>query len=81
MSDEQGERFHQDILCIEKRYQGRWDAKMMGDYCWFLQRDKKNCFYKRKSTFAINKSTIKLAMNNNEFIENECTNVISVKRK
>lgn len=61
MSDEQGERFHQDILCMEKRYQGRWDPSMMGDFCWFLQRDKRNCAYKRKSTFAINKSTRKLA--------------------
>lgn len=71
MSDEQGERFHQDILCMEKRYQGRWDAMMMADYCWFLQRDKRNCSYKRKSTFAINKSTKKLAMNSDDFIENE----------
>ena len=39
MSDEQGERFHQDIKEMETRYQGRWDAAMMADYCWTLKRD------------------------------------------
>ena len=29
VSDEQGERFHQDIKEMEERYQGRWDADMM----------------------------------------------------
>ncbi len=61
LSDEQGERFHQEMLKMEKRYQGRWDPNMMGDYCWRLQRDKK-VSYKRKSTFAINKCTKKLAI-------------------
>ena len=32
MSDEQGERFHQDLKEIETRYQGRWD-------CWNLKRN------------------------------------------
>lgn len=39
MSDKQGERFHQDIKEMETRYQGRWDAVMMADYCWTLKRD------------------------------------------
>lgn len=39
VSDEQGERFHQDLHIMEERYQGRWNPAMMGDYCWFLQRD------------------------------------------
>ncbi|KAK5650493.1 hypothetical protein RI129_001522 [Pyrocoelia pectoralis] len=39
MSDEQGERFHQEMKEIENRYQGRWDAVMMADYCWNLTRD------------------------------------------
>lgn len=38
-SDEQGERFHQDIKEMELRYQGRWDVSMMADYCWLLKRD------------------------------------------
>ncbi|QQP41298.1 Uncharacterized protein FKW44_006868 [Caligus rogercresseyi] len=37
MSDEQGERFHQDMRQMEERYQGRWDAVMMADYCWSLK--------------------------------------------
>ncbi|PNF13896.1 hypothetical protein B7P43_G10663, partial [Cryptotermes secundus] len=38
-SEEQGERFHQDIKTMEDRYQGRWDTHMMADYCWSLKRD------------------------------------------
>ena len=34
VSEEHGERFHQDIAAMEKRYQGRWDTVMMGDYIW-----------------------------------------------
>ena len=37
VSDEQGERFHQDISVIEGRYQDRFDANIMGDFCWYLQ--------------------------------------------
>lgn len=57
VSDEQGERFHQDIARIERMYQGRWDEAMMSDYCWSLQRDNLNYRYNRKSTFETNKST------------------------
>ncbi|ESO06027.1 hypothetical protein HELRODRAFT_160140 [Helobdella robusta] len=39
MSDEQGERFHQEMKEMETRYQGRWNAVMMADYCWTLKRD------------------------------------------
>jgi len=38
-SEEQGERFHQDLKEIEKRYQGKWDINMMADYCWLLKRE------------------------------------------
>ena len=38
-SEEQGERFHQDIKVMEQRYQGRWDENIMADYCWILKRD------------------------------------------
>ena len=47
-SDEQGERFHQDIKDMENRYQGRWDAAMMADFCWNKARDK-NDVHVRKS--------------------------------
>jgi hypothetical protein len=30
VSDEQGERFHQDISTMEKRYQGAWGPKYVG---------------------------------------------------
>ncbi|GBP00205.1 hypothetical protein EVAR_832_1 [Eumeta japonica] len=36
-SEEQGERFHQDLKVMEERYQGRWDCHMMADYCWSLK--------------------------------------------
>ena len=52
VSDEQGERFHQDISVIERRYQGRYDANMMGDFCWYLQRKSKSSSYKRKAKCA-----------------------------
>jgi len=39
VSEEQGERFYQDIKDIERRYQGRWDVSMFADYCWLLTRD------------------------------------------
>ena len=38
-SDEMGERFHQDIMSIEERYQGRYNEWMLSDYCWFLKRE------------------------------------------
>ncbi|GFU98556.1 uncharacterized protein TNCV_3653871 [Trichonephila clavipes] len=39
VSEEQGERFHQDIKEMERRYQGRWKVNMMADYCWMLKRE------------------------------------------
>ncbi|UYV81448.1 hypothetical protein LAZ67_20001231 [Cordylochernes scorpioides] len=38
VSDERGERFHQDISSMEKRYQGKWSPGMLADYCWTLKR-------------------------------------------
>ena len=31
-SQEQNERFYQDIKMMEQRYQGRWDEYMMADH-------------------------------------------------
>jgi hypothetical protein len=39
LSEEQGERFHQYLKDVERRYQGRWDVNMMADYCWSIARD------------------------------------------
>ncbi|GBM05607.1 hypothetical protein AVEN_202242-1 [Araneus ventricosus] len=33
VSDEHDERFHQDISNMGARYQGKWNAKMLADYC------------------------------------------------
>ena len=41
VNEEHGERFHQDIQVMEKKYQGRWDEAMIGDYVWTLIRDDK----------------------------------------
>lgn len=48
-SEEQGERFHQDIRVMEERYQGRWDVNMLADYCWCLKRDSPDVHHRRKS--------------------------------
>jgi len=50
VSDEQGERFHQDIQLMEKRYQGFWSESMLADYCWMLYRDIPDKVYSRKSS-------------------------------
>ncbi|CAK8690383.1 unnamed protein product [Clavelina lepadiformis] len=47
-SEEQGERFHQDIKDFERRYQGQYNESMMGDYVWALMRES-DVEYKRKS--------------------------------
>jgi hypothetical protein len=47
-SEEQGERFHQDILDFERRYQGQYNENMMGDYIWGLIRES-DLQYSRKS--------------------------------
>lgn len=52
VSEEHGERFHQDIAIMEKRYQGHWDANMMGDYIWGLVRDCKDD-HKRRARKSI----------------------------
>ncbi|KMQ83920.1 hypothetical protein RF55_18789 [Lasius niger] len=49
VSKEQGERFYQDIKKMERRYQGRWNAAMLADYCWCLKTDETNVTHKRRS--------------------------------
>ncbi|UYV79148.1 hypothetical protein LAZ67_17001251 [Cordylochernes scorpioides] len=50
VSDEHGERFHQAISSMEKRYQGKWSPAMLADDCWALKRDLPQSKYRRKST-------------------------------
>ena len=49
VSDEQGERFHQDISDMEVCYQGCWDATMLADYCWSIKRNDAEASHSRKS--------------------------------
>ena len=49
VSDEHGERFHQDIATMEQRYQGKWSTTMLADYCWTLRRDAPEQLYKRQA--------------------------------
>ena len=37
VSDEHGERFHQDVSVMEKRYYGKSNITMLANYCWQLQ--------------------------------------------
>jgi len=32
VSDEHGERFHRNIMAMEKGYQGEWISRMLADY-------------------------------------------------
>lgn len=47
-SDEHGERFHQDIKEIEKRFKGKNIQHMLGEYCWSICRDTGPEEHKRK---------------------------------
>lgn len=49
VSDEHGERFHQQLKDIENRYSGLFDTAMMGDYVWSLVRENDGSKYKRQS--------------------------------
>jgi hypothetical protein len=53
VSEEHGERFHQDTEAIKKRYQGQWDAVMMGDYIWGLVCADELSSHKRRSTSPV----------------------------
>ncbi|GBM90375.1 hypothetical protein AVEN_175918-1 [Araneus ventricosus] len=54
-SEEQDERFHQDVRDIERRYHGRWDVSMLADYCWMLRRETENGKRKRFRRSVIEK--------------------------
>jgi len=70
VSDEHGERFHQDISSMEKRYQGKWDWAMLADYCWTLARDVPTMEYKRQAKRK--KNYMILFALNNELHEKDC---------
>jgi len=45
--DEHGERFHQDFMSMEKRYQSKGTSSMLADYCWTLKIDVPDAKYQR----------------------------------
>ena len=49
VSDEHGERFHQDIATIEKRFKGKWSEKALAYYCWNLMTDEANAPHHRRA--------------------------------
>jgi hypothetical protein len=49
VSDEQGERFHQVISSIEKRYEGKLNCAILADCWWTLARDDRSIEYKRQA--------------------------------
>jgi len=49
VSDEHGERFHQEIATMEKGYQGKWSTSMLADYCWTLARNVPEQLHKRQA--------------------------------
>ena len=48
VSEEHGERFHQDISIMEKRYKSKCNVSMMGDYIWSIVRESQSK-YNRKA--------------------------------
>ena len=53
VNDEHGERFHQDITAMEKRYQGKWNPSILADYCWNKVRDNPADEYKRQAKSVV----------------------------
>ncbi|GBL94397.1 hypothetical protein AVEN_7369-1 [Araneus ventricosus] len=49
VSDKHGERLHQDIANMDKRYQGNWSTAVLAEYCWTLVRDAPHVHYKRQA--------------------------------
>ena len=48
VSDEHGERFHQQISIMENSYQGNFNPNLVGGYCWFLQTETSSSFKRKK---------------------------------
>ena len=49
VSDEHGERFHQAISTMDKRYAGKLSENMLAYYCWNLTEEMSIASYKRMS--------------------------------
>ena len=53
VSDEHGERFHQDISVMEKRFIGKWNPGMLADYCWSIIKEDNTIDKKVKRTNVV----------------------------
>jgi hypothetical protein len=49
VSDKHVEHFHLDILAMENRYKGKWNAAMLVEYCWTVKRDAPEIHYKQEA--------------------------------
>ena len=58
-SDEQGERFHQEMAIIEKRFDGKNKINMLANYCWSLKRETDDDQFKEKDRVNIFKCVLK----------------------
>lgn len=61
-SDQHGEKFHQDIKRMEKRYGGKDLRKMLADHCWTLIRESDN--YETKWSRKVTRTYFKIEKNN-----------------
>ena len=52
VSDEDVERFHQEIATMEKRYQGKWSSSMLADCCWMLVRNAPEQLHKQQAQLS-----------------------------
>ena len=56
VSDENGERFQEDIQVMEDRYQGHSNINMMADCCWGFKKGKLKKKQKKNRNFQKNQS-------------------------
>lgn len=49
VSDEHGEKFHQEISGMDQRYKGKPLVNMLGEYIWFIKRETFSSIYSRQA--------------------------------
>jgi len=52
-SDEHGERFHQDISVMEKRFKGKWNPGVLADYYWNIKMENDTLHKRVKRTNVV----------------------------
>ena len=57
-SEEHVEHFHQDDMEFEKRYQGQYNERMMGDYVWGLVQETQTLYQRKSRKSVCFKSTV-----------------------